>query len=84
LTAKSSVSYNPSIPAGTPPHDVIDVVARKIVTTVFNFASNNERGLSFSKKEPSSSESEARDTKATAKRPLLLQSSPEAKKKKGD
>ncbi|GKB62157.1 hypothetical protein Tco_0918343, partial [Tanacetum coccineum] len=82
----------------TPPHDVIDIVARTIVTTMG--AHKNE--TTNLENEPSSSELvardkkattkrpllpqplAARDTKATAKRPLLPQPSPEAKKKKGD
>ncbi|GJR08776.1 hypothetical protein Tco_0791428 [Tanacetum coccineum] len=76
---KQTSSTDENMP-GTPPHYVIDVVARTIVTTVFNFASNNERSVSFAKKEHSSSESEARDTKATAKRPLLPQSTDLARK----
>ncbi|GJS54880.1 hypothetical protein Tco_0628242 [Tanacetum coccineum] len=65
---------------GTPPHDVIDIVARTIVTTMG--AHKNE--TTNLENEPFSSELAARDTKATAKRPLLPQPLPEAKKKKGD
>nr|GFA32351.1 hypothetical protein [Tanacetum cinerariifolium] len=64
----------------TPPHDVIDIVSRTIVTTMGaykNEATNSE-------KEPSLSEPTVKDTKATVKRPLLLQPSSEAKKMKGD
>ncbi|GKB45137.1 hypothetical protein Tco_0890079, partial [Tanacetum coccineum] len=61
-------------------HDVIDIVARTIVTTM-GAHKNETTNLEY---EPSSSELTARDTKATAKRPLRPQPSPEAKKKKGD
>ncbi|GJX26650.1 retrovirus-related pol polyprotein from transposon TNT 1-94 [Tanacetum coccineum] len=67
------------VPASTPPHDVIDIMARTIVT---NMGAHKNETTNF-ENEPSSSELAARDTKATAKRPLLPQPSPEAKKKKG-
>ncbi|GJW03857.1 nucleic acid-binding, OB-fold protein [Tanacetum coccineum] len=80
LTTKAYVSYNLFVHAGTPPHDVIDVVERTIVTTMR--AHKNE--TTSSEKETSLSEPATRDIKASAKRPLLLQPSPQAKKKKGD
>nr|GEY61392.1 protein kinase superfamily protein [Tanacetum cinerariifolium] len=52
---------------GAPPHDVIDVMARTIVTTV----RAHKNKTTSSEKEPPSSEPAARDIKATAKRPLL-------------
>ncbi|GJZ80017.1 RNA-directed DNA polymerase, eukaryota, partial [Tanacetum coccineum] len=60
-------------PDGTPPYDVIDIMARTIVTTMG--AHKNE--TTNLENEPPSSELAARDTKATAKRPLLPQPSPE-------
>ncbi|GKF08738.1 hypothetical protein Tco_0042962, partial [Tanacetum coccineum] len=64
----------------TPPHDVIDTVARTIVTTMGAHRSET----TTSEKEPSSSEPTARDTKPTAKRSMLPQPPPDAKKKKED
>ncbi|GJY18733.1 retrovirus-related pol polyprotein from transposon TNT 1-94 [Tanacetum coccineum] len=57
-----------------------NVVERTIVTTMRAY--KNE--TTSSEKETSSSELAARDIKASAKRPLLPQPSPQAKKKKGD
>ncbi|GKE44215.1 hypothetical protein Tco_1471499, partial [Tanacetum coccineum] len=61
----------------TPPHDVIDMVGRTIVTTMGAHRSET----TTLEKEPSSSERTTTDTKPTAKRSWLPQPPLDAKKK---